>query len=133
MTKSELYNFFNQKISKTAIANEGDEFQLIGKFCKVSVDGGVIDLWLCNPRDLTKGLGSRRLNSIVAALNGTVERPFTILNGEAYTKIRDKDLILKNARLLGLRLKRQLSADAIAVATQRLSGARMQKREMREY
>ncbi len=128
MTKSELYNFFNQKISKTAIVNECDEFQLIGKFCKVSVDDGVIDLWLCNPRDLAKGLGSRRLNSIVAALNSTVERPFTILNGEAYTKTRDKDLILKNARLLGLRLKRQLSADALAVATERLSRARMQSR-----
>ncbi len=128
MTKSELYNFFNQKISKTAIVNEGDEFQLIGKFCKVSVDGGVIDLWLCNPRDLTKGLGSRRLNSIVAALNSTVERPFTILNGEAYTKIRDKDLILSNAHLLGLKLKRQLSAEALVVVKERLSQARMKNR-----
>ncbi|MGB1187604.1 MAG: hypothetical protein ACPHPA_04255 [Cycloclasticus pugetii] len=129
MTKSELYNFFNQKISKTAIVNEGDEFQLIGKFCKVSVDEGVIDLWLCNPRDLAKGLGARRLNSIVAGIKGTVERPFTVLNGEAYTKTRDKDLILTNGRLLGLRLKRQLSAEALVVAKERLSRARMQNRK----
>ena len=125
MTKTELYEFFNQKISKTAFVLDNDEYMLVGKFCKIAVyENGLIDIWICNTKDLTKGLGTGKVNNIIAGLNLPVGTPVTVLNGEAYTKVRDFNIVVTAARVLGIRKKRVLTPEQLAEMTERMTEMR---------
>ena len=110
MGRDEIYNFFDQNISKKAIQNIDDEWQVVGKWCRIAIEeNDVIDIWLCNPIDIATGLGTRKLRTLILALNSTVEGEFRELTGEAYTKTSLKDSNLLNLNLLGIRKKRIIS------------------------
>jgi len=108
MNKSELYDYFDQIISKTAIKQRDDgEWQVVGKWCAVSFDDdGSIDLFICNPKDMVNGLGQRKLNNTISGLKSKPTTKFTELDGEAWAKVADKAVILDNLRLLGIRRKK---------------------------
>jgi len=93
-------------------------------------DDGRIDLWLCNPSNMLKGLSKRKLNSLVSALEVPVEStfsdkvtkpiPFNVLEGEAWINLDLPDLILNNLKLLGIRKKRELTAIQKQLLVERL-------------
>jgi len=112
----EVYESFDQKISKLAIVNDGEEWGLTGKFCRVTAEGDNWDVWLCNPKDLTKGLGTGKRNNIVAAMGGD----WHLLDGEAWI-VAPKEQILANLKTLGIRAKRFISDEQKEASKKRLA------------
>lgn len=109
MNKSELSQAF-PTISPTAIQERDGEFVIVGKFCLIATLGGDRwDVWLCNPKDISKGLSTRKLNVLLEKLQQ--EEGFTALNGEAYAQVQGKELVENNLDLLGIRKRMQLSEE----------------------
>jgi len=109
LNKSELIQSFPM-ISPTAIQERDGEFVIIGKFCLIaSLGGNRWDVWLCNPKNLIKGLSTRKLNVLLENLQQ--EAGFTVLVGEAYTKVQGTELIENNLDLMGIRKRRQITEE----------------------
>jgi len=132
MTKNDLLKTF-PTVSPSAIKKIDDEYEIVGKFCRIIMfDDGRIDLWLCNPANMVKGLSKRKLNSLVSVLEVPVEStfsdkvtkfiPFNALEGEAWVNLDLPDLILNNLKLLGIRKKRELTAIQKQALNDRLLG-----------
>ena len=129
MNKQELFDAFDGKISKTAIQLLNDEYQIVGKFCRITFldyGNGVYawDVWICNHKDIAKGLGQSKVHNIVSSLTGIprnqisldnplVNGPHTVLNGEAVVWVGSTEIILKNLSLLGIRKKTQYSKEQL--------------------
>lgn len=114
MGKNELYEFFDKKISMKAIEWVDYEFTIVGKTARVTVDEtGEIDLFICNHHDIAAGLSARALTNRLQEVQSPKNRLLTELNGEAYIKTRDKDVVLRNLRLFGIRRKPQYSAETL--------------------
>ena len=120
MTKNDLLEIF-PTVSPSVIKKIDDEYEIVGKFCRIIMfDDWQIDLWLCNPANMSKGLSKRKLNNLVSALEVPVEStfndkvikpiPFNVLEGEAWINLDLPDLVLNNLKLLGIRKKRELTA-----------------------
>ena len=120
MTKNDLLRTF-PTVSPSVIKKIDDEYEIVGKYCRIIMfDDWQIDLWLCNPTNMAKGLSKRKLNSLVSALEVPVESTFSdkvsksisfnVLEGEAWINLDLPDLILNNLKLLGIRKKRELSS-----------------------
>jgi len=120
MTKNDLLETF-PTVSPSAIKKIDDEYEIVGKFCRIIMfDEWQIDLWLCNPTNMAKGLSKRKLNNLVSALEVPVEStfndqvtkpiPFNVLEGEAWINLDLPDLILNNLKLLGIRKRRELTS-----------------------
>ena len=76
MTKIDLIKTF-PTVSPSAIKKIDDEYEIVGKFCRIIMfDDWQIDLWLCNPANMSKGLSKRKLNNLVSALEVPVESTF---------------------------------------------------------
>ena len=112
---------------------EDDEYEIVGKYCRIIMfDDWQIDLWLCNPANMAKGLSKRKLNSLVSALEVPVESTFSnkvtksisfsVLEGEAWINLDLPDLILNNLKLLGIRKKRELTPIQKQSLVERLQG-----------
>jgi len=107
MNKGEIYEYFDGLISKSAVKQADDgEWQVIGRFCKVSFDDAAIDLFICNPKDMVNGIGQKKVNNIIRGLKSSVNVKFTELDGEAWAKVADKAVITDNLKLLGIRKKK---------------------------
>ena len=133
MTKIDLIKTF-PTVSPSAIKKIDDEYEIVGKFCRIIMfDDWQIDLWLCNPANMSKGLSKRKLNSLVSALEVPVESTFrdkvtksisfSVLEGEAWVNLDLPDLILNNLKLLGIRKKRELNSIQKQSLVERLQGS----------
>jgi len=120
MTKNDLVKTF-PTVSPSVIKKIDDEYEIVGKYCRIIMfDDWQIDLWLCNPANMGKGLSKRKLNSLISALEVPVESTFSdkvtksisfsVLEGEAWINLDLPDLILNNLKLLGIRKKRELTS-----------------------
>ena len=130
MNKADIYKAFEDKISSTVIQLRYDEWVIKGKFCIVAPDdedGGVWDIWICNPDDIAAGLSQRRVRNITQALESTGKMEFNELTGEAWGKVRDKEVILNNHKLLGIRKKRQITPEQASNNVKMLVAARAKK------
>ena len=130
MTKNDLLKTF-PTVSPSVIKKIDDEYEIVGKFCRIIMfDDWQIDLWLCNPANMSKGLSKRKLNNLVSALEVPVESTFrdkvtksisfSVLEGEAWINLDLPDLILNNLKLLGIRKKRELTATQKQALVERL-------------
>ena len=120
-TKTEIFNFFEQKISKTAIKQCDDEWRVVGKWCYVALmENGWIDVWICNPKDLTNGLGQRKVNNIDSRLNPSMYERVERANGENWYQTRDKNFVLLNLGIFGIRKKKQMSPEFMFKQAERL-------------
>ena len=127
MGKSKIIDAFEDKISSTAIQFRYDEWVIKGKFCIVAPDdedGDVWDIWICNPDDIAAGLSQRRARNIIQALESTGKMEFNELTGEAWGKVSDKNVILGNLKLLGIRKKRVMSPEQASKNAEVLNLAR---------
>jgi len=133
MTKNDLLETF-PTVSPSVIKKIDDEYEIVGKYCRIIMfDDWQIDLWLCNPANMVKGLSKRKLNSLVSALEVPVESTFSdkvtkpisfsVLEGEAWINLDLPDLILNNLKLLGIREKRELTAIQKQLLVERLQGS----------
>lgn len=117
MNKTEIYEFFDKKISKRAIKDRDGEWVIVGKTCIVGVDDdGFWDFWLCNPKNLAAGLGQGACNNRILALKSATNDPVIERNGEAWTKVAGteiKRLILDHLSLFGISKKREVSQSSL--------------------
>lgn len=129
MTKQELYDAFDGKISKTCLVDDQTEtgsYMIQGKYCwiQTAFDYGddVWNIFICNPTDMHKGLGLRKVRNIVRVLPKTcVKTAYRELNGEADMWVKGTEGILQNLKLLGIRKKRELSPESVVNMKNRLA------------
>jgi hypothetical protein len=127
LTKQQLYDDFDGKISKTCLVPDQGEplgYMIQGKYCWIQYGGdGWWNVFICNSTNLAAGLGQRRVNRIARILS---ESPTTIavrmLNGECDVWVQGTDLILQNLKLLGIRKKRKYSQEQITARVKVLRG-----------
>lgn len=117
MTKTEMFNALGGLVSKTAIRLVDEEWRVVGKFCYISPTVGGWDVWICNPRNLTAGLTNKKVSYMLKNLreNGKIRE----LDGEALGVVQGGWLDASNLRVLGVRLKRQVSDENREKARQR--------------
>ena len=116
MNKPEIFEALNQKASMTMIMDHDGEMVIKGKFCIIAPEENDIwDIWICNPKNIPKGLGPRKVNNICAALSLTTPQlDWVMLDREAWCKCEGTDTIIKNLVSLGIRRKRILSPEHLA-------------------
>jgi len=120
--KSEIFELFEEKISRLAIQERGDEWVIIGKFVIISMMDGMLDVFICNPSNIREGLGVRKVNNIVSKLEKhCVEGSLVKLNGETYLNVSDVNVILSDLALLGIRKKRFMSEKVLAETRERMA------------
>lgn len=134
MTKQELFDAFDGKISKASIVDRDGEFVIQGKFCVIAPEGeNVWDIWIGSPDDLYSGLSQRKVTGIITSLQkSAVGSAVRELTGEADTRVRGTGLILSNLRVLGIRKKREISPEAREKLRLRLSVLNSAKKEVRQ-
>ena len=112
MNKKQLFDYFDQKISMTAIQDVHGDWLVTGKFCRVGIDeDGLIDLWICNHKDITKGLGTKKLRNMLSTIKSLTTATIHEITGEAWMKLSDKSVILSSLPLLGIRKKKVISQE----------------------
>jgi len=104
-----LRKLFENEVSSSAIKIVDGETRIIGKFAQIALlDDGLFDIWLVAPG--LEPISARKLNSLIKKF--PQEAKFTVLTGEAYTQVSDKNIVIERLSLLGIRKKRQLSPEA---------------------
>ena len=112
MNKQQLFDYFDHKISMTAINSIDGDWLVTGKFCRIGIDeDGQIDLWICNHKDIAKGLGTKKLRNILSTLKSLTTAVVHELTGEAWVKLSNKSVILTSLPLLGVRKKKVISQE----------------------
>jgi len=112
MNKKQLFDYFDQKISMTAIQNVHGDWLVTGKFCLIGIDeDGQIDLWICNHKNITKGLGTKKLRNMLSTIKTFTTTKIHELTGEAWVKLSDKSAILSSLPLWGIRKKKVISQE----------------------
>lgn len=103
-----LRRLFENEVSSSAFQKIDDELKIIGKFAQIALlDDGQLDIWLVRPG--LKPIRARKLSSIIKMF--PQEAKFTVLTGEAYTQVSDKNIVIERLSLLGIRKKRKLSQE----------------------
>lgn len=101
---------------------EYSQYQLVGKYCTISLEGNnrkpMLDIWIANPKNLELGLSNRRVTEIISRWIGNIQ--WTILDGETYGKTSDLKSVVTNRTLLGLKKKKEYSEETIATHRQNL-------------
>lgn len=86
MTKAELCELFPAFSPKRSIRklNDGEEtgYEVVGKWVRVEKVGDGWDVFLCNVRDMAKGISTKRLNLLVAKVPMGIQ--VHVLDGEAW-------------------------------------------------
>jgi hypothetical protein len=54
-----LREVFGKNVSSSAFKLIDGELNIIGKWCRITLeDNGVFDVWICNTKDISAGLGT---------------------------------------------------------------------------
>lgn len=131
LTHAQMDKLTRGELSRKNYQIEYDDLYLIGKYakCDPNPDGETWDVWLCNPKNMEKGLTRKRVRSIKARIEalGRVGSPFRELDGEGVWSCMPTDTLLSAASCLGLRRKRRTSEKQLAEMTARLKALREEK------
>jgi len=125
LTKKQLFESFDGKISKSVIQNIDGDWQIVGKYCCISWLGKSWDVFLCNSACFLAGLDQRKVKNIIRNLESSnINRDFTVLDGEAFSQDVQKEVILKYLSLLGIRRARTLTPKQRATLSKRMKKIR---------
>lgn len=118
MKKQELKQLTNDAFAhKSYISDYEGDAAITGKFALASYSGdGFWDVWLRNEADLAKGLGTRKLNNLISAIEaqvGPTAGPLRRLDGEAIYERMPTETFLSIAPLLGIRKRGKPPANPI--------------------
>ena len=122
MNKMELYNALDAQISPTVIIQKDGHYVVQGKWATVTpMDSGIFDVWIHNPADVAKGLGTGKVNNIIKAMPSSVT--VRQLDGEADCELTAGQ-VLAVLKVLGIRRKRVMSEEQKAAVAARLRRGR---------
>lgn len=125
LRKVDVREVFNNKLANSAVVCVNEENIVVGRYCQVTIgEDGEFDIWICNPKDIAKGVSQRKVNSMVEVLS---KHPgvgkITTLSGEAYFNTKDVNVVLDNLKLLGISKRRSVSKENKEAFTKRMPGA----------
>lgn len=110
---------FADHVSSAAFQVVDGELRVVGKFAQISIAGDKYDVWVVG-RD--KPMTQRKIRSITSKFpTGT---GFQELTGEAYAQVAGLKFILQNLDLMGIRKKRQVTAETRARLANQLQEVR---------
>jgi len=119
--RGSLRKIFENEVSSGAFHVIDGETRIVGKFAQISMlENGWFDIWVVGPG--LEPISTRKLNCIMKMFPQEVK--FTVLTGEAYTQVRDKNIVLKTLSLLGIKKKRRLSLETREKLITQLEAAR---------
>ncbi len=105
-----LREVFGKNVSSSAFKLIDGELNIIGKWCRITLeDNGVFDVWICNTKDISAGLGTRAVRNRLLPFQDRTGTKVVELTGEGYARVRRKEIILENLPLLGIKKKRRIS------------------------
>ena len=114
MTKQEIFDAFDGKLSRKNITKVDGEWRLHGKDVEIEYLGdGLWDVYVCNRKDMYSGLGQRRVRNVLRLFSPT-PASVTELTGEGFVQGRLEDIkpvILEHRAFLGIRKKREVTGD----------------------
>ena len=113
MTKKELYEAMDGRISMSSIGKFEGEIQILGKYGMVSWMGDYWDVWITGVH-LDKELSSRKVKYLCSAIKSLVKTLDTDLNCEAIGMCTCNESAYQIAILLGTRKKRTSSPNQLA-------------------
>ncbi len=121
MTKKEIYEAMDGRISMVSIGEFADEIQILGKYGMVSWMGDYWDVWFTG---LDKELSSRRVKHLCERIKPLAKSIDTGLTCEATAVALGNEEAYQIAILLGARKKRVDTPETIAVTRANLSKLR---------
>ena len=130
MTRAEMDTLTDNKISRKCYTEQDEDLILVGKFVQASPNpDGTWDVWICNPKDMTKGLGERKVNNITSILSeeDCGKLPLLRLDREGVYPSMPKATLLKSLRVLGLRARMVVSDERKKKLAESLAAYRLQK------
>ena len=127
-TLKEMSEVTQDKLSKKNFhIDPNGEVELIGKWSiSVQNEDKTWDVWLCNPKDMGKGLTTNRVNAIRGRFDLLKQPtgPYKELNGEGVYLSMPLDTLLSGARYVGLRVKRVVTPEQREMARERFAKIR---------
>jgi len=122
MTKKELYEAMDGRISMSSIGEYSDEYQILGKYGMVSWMG-YWDIWITGVH-LDKELSSRKVKHLAEALGPLAKSVDTKLYCEAIAVVTGNEEAYLCAVLLGARKRRKDTPETLAKNRARLAKLR---------
>jgi hypothetical protein len=131
MTKDEIYDACQGKISKTSIKQYSGDWVISGKYGMIENLGNLNSphwvVWITGVH-LDKILPTITINTVLSKIKSMVKSVDTTYNGEATCVCTDENQLGDLAILLGARRKRQISAEQKEQQRLTLAKARAKKR-----
>ena len=112
MTKQEIYNSLQGRLSITSIKEYSDEYVIFGKFGMVAPFDDGWDVWITGIHQ-GKELTQRKVNNLVSAISSKVGINLQNVNGESWGYVKDSEGAFLSAVLLGARRKRKVSPSSL--------------------
>ena len=123
MTKKEIYEAMDGRISMVSIGKFEGEFQIQGKFGMVSWMGDYWDVWITGIH-LDKELSSRRVKQLCERIKPLAKSIDTGLTCEATAVAKGNEEAYQCAVLLGARKRRKDTSETLAKNRARLAKLR---------
>jgi hypothetical protein len=123
MTKKEIYEAMDGRISMASIGEYSGEYQILGKFGMVSWMGDYWDVWITGVH-LDKELSSRRVKQLCERIKPLAKSIDTGFTGEATAIVPGNEEAYLCAVLLGARKKRVDTPETLAKSRARLAKLR---------
>ena len=120
MTKKELYEAMDGRISMSSIGEYSDEYQILGKYGMVSWMGDYWDVWITGIHHGIE-LPSRKVKHLAKALGPLAKSVDTKLYCEAIAVVPDNEEAYLCAILLGARKRRVDTPETLAKNRVRLA------------
>jgi len=116
-SKAALFRMFKGNLSSGAVQKRDGQAAIVGRHVVIHKEGRLLDVWLCNTRNMAAGLSGKMLNSRMELLKDIGD--WHTANGEAWVKCRNPLLLVPFFKQLGVRRKRVLSEDTKAAMSAR--------------
>ncbi len=120
MTKKELYEAMDGRISMVSIGEFADEIQILGKFGMVSWMGDYWDIWITGIHHDIE-LSSRKVKHLAEAIEPLAKSIDTAFTGEAVAVVPGNEEAYQCAVLLGARKRRKDIPETLAKNRARLA------------
>lgn len=114
---------FKNDVSSTAYKNVDGEKRITGKYAQISIMDDEFDIWIITPSFTP--ISERKLSSLIKKIPDKL--PVTRLNGEAWAKCADKDLIRELLPLLGIRKRKVISESEKKRLSNQMKNLKIQK------
>lgn len=125
ITKALIESVCRSSFSHSSIRKvEEDEWGVCGRWCIAHYlpQHGAWDVWVCNTLDMYSGIGTRRLNNLLRAVENIktpTPGPLRVLDGEAIYLRMPTEAFLQAAPLLGIKQRRKPPPHAFSKAFRR--------------